>query len=117
MEILNIGPLELILIIILAVVIFGPEDMVKYSRAAGRWLYKASKSEFWKSVVGTSKEIQEFPRQIMKEAQIEESLKEFKAMSHPTTGVDAEPTILPPVQVSKESAPPETDKKDPGNEG
>jgi len=53
----------------------------------------------------------------MKEAQIEESLKEFKAMSHPTTGVDAEPTILPPVQVSKESAPPETDKKDPGNEG
>jgi len=47
MEILNIGPLELILIIILAVVIFGPEDMVKYSRAAGRWLYKASRSEFW----------------------------------------------------------------------
>jgi len=37
----------------------------------------------------------------MKEAQIEESLKEFKAMSHPTTGVDAEPTILPPVQVSR----------------
>jgi Sec-independent protein translocase protein TatA len=81
MEILNIGPLDLLLILVLAVIIFGPEDLVKYSRKAGRWIYRASKSDFWKSVVGTSKEIKEFPKQIMKEAEIEETLKEFNALN------------------------------------
>lgn len=81
MEIFNVGPLELLLILILAVIVFGPEDLVKYSRKAGRWIYKASKSEFWQSVVGTSKEIKDFPRQIMKDAQIEESMKEINALN------------------------------------
>jgi sec-independent protein translocase protein TatB len=97
MEIFNIGPLELLLIIVLALIIFGPEDLVKFSRSAGRWLYRASKSEFWKSVVGTSKEIQDLPKQIMKEAQIEETLKEFNAMnSSKTPSGSEEATILPP---------------------
>jgi len=80
MEIFNIGPMELLFIIILALVIFGPQDMVAFSRKAGRWLYKLSKSDFWQSVVGTSKEIKEFPRQIMKEAQIEESMNAIKSL-------------------------------------
>lgn len=97
MEIFNIGPLELLLIIVLALIIFGPEDLVKFSRAAGRWVYKASKSEFWKSVVGTTKEIQDLPKQIMKEAQIEETLKEFNAMnSSKTPAGSGEASILPP---------------------
>ncbi len=81
MEIFNVGPLELLLILVLAVIVFGPEDLVKYSRKAGRWIYKASKSEFWQSVVGTSKEIKDFPRQIMKDAQIEETMNEIKSLN------------------------------------
>ena len=104
MEIFNIGPLELLLILVLAVIIFGPEDLVKYSHAAGRWLYKASKSDFWKSVVGTTREIQEFPKQIMKEAQIEETLKEFNAMNKPAPQSEPEHTLLPRENQNKAEA-------------
>jgi Sec-independent protein translocase protein TatA len=120
MEILNIGPLELLLILVLAVIIFGPEDLVKYSRKAGRWIYRASKSDFWKSVVGTSKEIKEFPKQIMKEAEIEETLKEFNALNQsiqkPTlpkkdaAAIPADPdppTDPSPVTEKKDELPPE----------
>ncbi len=108
MEIFNIGPLELFFILILAVIIFGPQDMVKYSRKAGRWLYKMSKSELWQSVVGTSKEIKEFPRQIMKEAQIEESLNAIKSLNQSLN----DPVELHPVPEKVETNPAEP-KADP----
>ena len=93
MEIFNVGPLELLLILILAVIVFGPEDLVKYSRKAGRWIYKASKSEFWQSVVGTSKEIKDFPRQIMKDAQIEETMNEIKSLNQSITAPPASKSL------------------------
>ena len=92
MEIFNVGPLELLLILVLAVIIFGPEDLVKFSRNAGHWIYKVSKSEFWQSVVGTTKEIKDFPKQIMKEAQIEETLKEFNSLNQ---SIKAPPSVTP----------------------
>jgi Sec-independent protein translocase protein TatA len=109
-----------LLILVLAVIIFGPEDMVKYSRAAGRWLYKVSKSDLWKSVAGTTREIQEFPKQIMKEAQIEETLKEFNAMNKPPQAPEPEPEhpMLPhkdPDSSMAFSDPPEKDP--PSGEG
>jgi len=106
MEIFNIGPLELLFIIILAVIIFGPQDMVNYSRKAGRWLYKLSKSEFWQSVVGTSKEIKDFPRQIMKEAQIEDSINSIKSLNQTVGG-----SLL-----SSPNPEPGTSQPDPGEE-
>lgn len=110
MEIFNIGPLELLLIVVLALIIFGPEDLVKFSRSAGRWVYKASKSDFWKSVVGTSKEIQDLPKQIMREAQIEETMKEFSAMNASKSPAGLNESILPPVD------PPAAAEKEPSEQ-
>ena len=81
MEIFNIGPLELLLILVLAVLMFGPEDIVNFAHKAGRWIYNLRKSEFWQEVVGTTKQIQEFPQQIMKEAELEETMKEINALN------------------------------------
>ena len=81
MEILNIGPLELLVILVLAVLMFGPDDLVNFAHKAGRWIYNLRKSELWQEIVGTTKEIQEFPQKILKEAELEETIKEINALN------------------------------------
>lgn len=81
MQIFNIGPLELMLIIILALVVLGPEDMVKYSKTAGKWVNKVIHSDTWKSVVNTSREISEIPKKVIREAGIEEELREINDLT------------------------------------
>jgi sec-independent protein translocase protein TatB len=89
MEIFNIGPLELILIVVLALVVFGPDGMVKYSREAARFIGKIIRSPLWKDLVSTSEEIKTIPRQLVKEANLEDSLKEISHLSN---------TIVEPVK-------------------
>ncbi len=81
MEILNIGPLELLVILVLAVLMFGPDDLVNFAHKTGRWIYNLRKSELWQEIVGTTKEIQELPQKIMKDAELEETMKEIDALN------------------------------------
>jgi Sec-independent protein translocase protein TatA len=41
MEILGIGPLELVFILLIAVIVLGPGDVVKTRRTIGRFLIKS----------------------------------------------------------------------------
>jgi len=81
MEILNIGPLELLVILVLAVLMFGPDDLVNFAHKTGRWIYNLRKSELWQEIVGTTKEIQELPQKIIKDAELEETMKEINALN------------------------------------
>jgi sec-independent protein translocase protein TatB len=115
MEIFNIGPFELLLILVLAVLMFGPEDIDNFAHKAGRWIYNLRKSEFWQEVVGTTKQIQEFPQQIMKEVELEETMKEINALNQTMLNPDppnqaasaslADPLPMQPTQEKPESAP------------
>lgn len=75
MEILGIGPSELIFIIIIALIVLGPKDMQKTGRAIGRWLRKIVTSDGWKVFQQTSREIQTLPNRLMREAQLDELQK------------------------------------------
>jgi sec-independent protein translocase protein TatB len=77
MEIFNVGPWEFILIVVLALVIFGPERMVEYSKQAARLIRKIIRSPFWRDLISTTEEIKSIPQQLVKEANLEESLKEI----------------------------------------
>ncbi|MCL4528857.1 MAG: twin-arginine translocase TatA/TatE family subunit [Chloroflexi bacterium] len=72
MEILGIGPEELVLILIIALILLGPKDMQKAGRMIGSWLRKVVTSDGWKLFQQTSKEIQTLPNRLMREAQFDE---------------------------------------------
>src|SRR5579885_1623007 len=72
MEILGIGPEELLLILIIALILLGPKDMQKAGRTIGSWLRKIVTSDGWKLFQQTSREIQTLPNRLMREAQMEE---------------------------------------------
>lgn len=101
MEFLNIGLPELLFILLLAVVLIGPKDLVKFSRAAGKFLYRLFRSEAWVAVRDTSREIQDFPARMVREAGLDETLRGIKPSdSEPTApAADSEHSIWPPQAV------------------
>lgn len=72
MDILGIGPLELFFILLIALIVLGPKDMVKAGRTIGRVLRSVVKSPNWRMLQQTSREIRSLPNRLMREAGIEE---------------------------------------------
>jgi sec-independent protein translocase protein TatB len=71
MEILGIGPSELLFIIIIALIVLGPRDMQKAGKTVGRWLNNLVQSDGWKAFQQTSREIRSLPTKLMREANME----------------------------------------------
>jgi sec-independent protein translocase protein TatB len=71
MEILGIGPSELLFIIIIALIVLGPKDMQKAGKTIGRWLNSLVRSDGWKAFQQTSKEIRSLPTKLMRDANME----------------------------------------------
>jgi Sec-independent protein translocase protein TatA len=77
MEFLGIGPLELVLILIVALIVLGPKDMVKAGRTIGRTLRTVVSSETWRVVQQASREMRNLPNRLMREAGIEDLQKQI----------------------------------------
>ena len=68
MEILGIGPSELIFIVIIALIILGPKDMQKAGRTIGKWLRSIVTSDGWKVFQQTSRELRTLPNRLIRDA-------------------------------------------------
>ncbi|HEY60917.1 MAG TPA: hypothetical protein G4N92_09605 [Anaerolineae bacterium] len=78
MQFLGIGPLELLLILILMIVVLGPKGMVKAARELGKLIHKVTHSPYWTEVMETSRELWDLPHKIIKDAGIEEEIRELR---------------------------------------
>jgi sec-independent protein translocase protein TatB len=111
MEILGIGPLEFVFIVIIALILMGPKDMEKAGRTLGNWLNRLVKSDTWKVMRETSKEIRGLPTRLMREANLEDMQKGLDGNSilppkpdNPKTGKSA--PVPPPPATTVDSPPP-----------
>lgn len=77
MEIFGIGPLELFFILLIALIVLGPNDMVKTGRTIGRFLNKMVRSSTWKTILRTTQELKQLPTVLMRESNLEDALKEI----------------------------------------
>ncbi len=123
MEFLGIGPLELILILVLALVIFGPKDIEKAGKTIGKSLNKFIRSDTWRTINQTSQELKKLPTRLMRESgldEIEKSAREelsqagntiHQSLSVKTTGDSPTPFIKEvspdPAEVKEENSPEE----------
>ena len=78
MQIFGVGPLELLLILVLALVIMGPQDMVGTARKLGGWIYRVVRSPTWRAIINTSQDLRDLPNKIVREAGLEDAIKEIK---------------------------------------
>ncbi|MDO9121381.1 MAG: twin-arginine translocase TatA/TatE family subunit, partial [Anaerolineaceae bacterium] len=77
MNFLNLGIGEILFILVIAVIIFGPGNMVKTARDLGAFVRKVAKSPYWQEVWATKRELTELPKLISKEARLDETLSEL----------------------------------------
>lgn len=80
MELLGVGPAEIIFILLLALILIGPRDMAKTGRTIGSWLNRFVRSDTYKVIQKTGAEIREMPKTLMREANIEEYKKEMEGL-------------------------------------
>jgi Sec-independent protein translocase protein TatA len=77
MNILGIGPLELILVLLVVLLVLGPEDLIKAGRKLGRLINTLRRSDAWNSVNRAKKTLSDLPGTLMREAELEDIKKEF----------------------------------------
>ncbi|HUS84267.1 MAG TPA: hypothetical protein VMX56_03920 [Anaerolineales bacterium] len=72
MDILGIGPLELIFILLIAMVVVGPRNLGKTGRTIGTFLNRLYRSENWKLFNEASRNLRTLPNRLAREAALEE---------------------------------------------
>jgi sec-independent protein translocase protein TatB len=77
MEFLGIGPLELLFVVIIALIVLGPKDMVKAGKTIGRTLRRIVTSPNWRAIQQTSRELRQLPNRLIREAGLEELQKDL----------------------------------------
>jgi|DewCreStandDraft_5_1066085.scaffolds.fasta_scaffold18569_3 sec-independent protein translocase protein TatB len=77
MDFLGLGPLELLFILVIALILLGPKDMIKTGRTIGKTLRKIVLSPTWRTVQQTSRDLRQLPHKLMREAELEELEKDL----------------------------------------
>jgi len=84
MEIFNIGFGEVLFILLIALVLLGPQEMTKAARGLGKFLRQLLRSPLWNEAVNTSRQLRDLPNRIIREANLEETLKELRQTADET---------------------------------
>jgi uncharacterized membrane protein len=86
MEILGIGFGELLLIVLIILILFGPKEMVKTGRTLGQWLNRLVHSPTYQVLTKTGEELKNLPRNLMREANLEEFQKDMREIGKDMQG-------------------------------
>ena len=100
MEILGIGPLEVLFILLIAFAVLGPGDMAKTGRTVGRFLRKVVTSQWWSGFRAASREIKQLPITLMREASLEEATNSINELSKIEEDLVIDPTPTQPTDFS-----------------
>jgi sec-independent protein translocase protein TatB len=90
MDLLGVGPLELIFVLLIVFLVLGPDDMAKTGRKLGRFLSTVRKSEFWSGVTRVTREMRDLPTKIMREAELEDIQKDLQQDVKELRGISKE---------------------------
>ena len=77
MKFLNVGILELLFILLLALIVLGPRKAIQAAGDVGRWIKQIVSSDFWREIVTTSREIKELPKKLMDDAELQKTIEEL----------------------------------------
>jgi sec-independent protein translocase protein TatB len=72
MDLFGVGPLELLLVVLLALVLFGPKDIAHNARSAGRFLNRLYKSDGWRTMTQASSALRNLPNRLAREAELDQ---------------------------------------------
>jgi len=80
MNIFGIGPLEIVFVLIIGILVLGPDGMISAGRKMGKFMRSIIKSNSWQNIRKGVSEIQYLPQRLMREAELEE-LNELRMLT------------------------------------
>jgi len=88
MNIFGIGTLEIVFVLIIGILVLGPEGMIEAGRKLGKFMRSIIHSDWWQNIRKGVSEIQHLPQRLMREAELEElnELRELTKNSFPSIG-------------------------------
>lgn len=86
MDIFGIGIPELLFILVVVLIVLGPNEMQKTARVLGDSLRKLVMSNAWKVITKTSHELQTLPHKLMREANLRDIKQELKNTGETVAG-------------------------------
>lgn len=103
MDLLGVGPLELIFFVVLLLVLFGPKDLAKGARQLGIWVNRLTRSEAFRAAQTMREEVSTLPQRLVQEAHLDEVQRD---LYNQTIGTPpgAPPPATPPPPASAEFA-------------
>ncbi|MEN6410403.1 MAG: twin-arginine translocase TatA/TatE family subunit [Anaerolineaceae bacterium] len=105
MNIFGIGIGELVFILLIALIILGPDGMVKTAASAGKAIRKLIHSPIWATLMSTQKELRDVPTRIVREAGLDEDLKELRKTGQEIRNFTLDDAALDKLTAQKESKP------------
>jgi len=80
MNIFGIGPLEIVFVLIIGILVLGPDGMITAGRKMGKFMRSIIRSSWWQNIRKGVTEIQYLPQRLMREAELEE-LNELRLLT------------------------------------
>ncbi len=71
-NLLGIGPLELLFLLVIVLILFNPRDIAGAARNIGKFINRLTRSDNFKLIQQTSREIQNLPARLAQEAELDE---------------------------------------------
>ncbi len=82
MDILGVGVPEIAFIVLIALILLGPKDMIAASRTFGKVLRQFITSPTWMAMRKTGEELQQLPTKLVREAGLEELKNEVQNVNN-----------------------------------
>lgn len=96
MDIFGIGITEILFIVVIVLIIFGPDDLVKNSGEIGKFLNKVVKSDAWQAMKRTTTEVKKLPTTLMREANLQDFEEERRKLGQELrTAINTNPDSNP----------------------
>ena len=93
MEILGVGVPELMFIVLIALILLGPKDMIAAGRTIGRVLRQILTSPTWQAMRRTGEELQQLPTKLVREAGLDDLQKEVQSVTNSIKPLDFKKTF------------------------
>jgi Sec-independent protein translocase protein TatA len=88
MEILGVGLPEMAFIVLIALILLGPKDMIAAGRTIGRLLRSFLTSPTWLAMRRTGEELQQLPTKLVREAGLEDLRNDVQGISNQIKPLD-----------------------------
>ena len=90
MRIFNVGIREVILLLVIMLLVFGPRQMQENARNLAKWIRKLVRSETWRTFLGLVDDVNTIKEEVIRESGIREVQDSLRGVNRQLGEIDAD---------------------------